>query len=430
MSSNTAPLPTPSLQGPRPDLGPRQSYWRHLALILAVVGPGIITSNVDNDAGGITTYSLAGAEFGLKLLWCMIPITGALILIQEMSARMGVVSGKGLAALIRERFGAAVTFYLMVGIVLTNLANTVAEFAGVVAAMELFSIPRYVSAPLSAFVVWFMVVKGSYKSVEKVFLGACVFYFAYVISGFLSKPDWTAVSRELLTPRLDLSTPALIMVIGLVGTTIAPWMQFYLQAAVVDKGLTAQNYRIIRWDVITGSVVVSVIAFFIILVCASTIYPHGIKIETAKEAAMALAPLAGKYAADLFALGLLNASLFAASILPLSTAYTVCEAFGWESSVNCKFEEAPQFYVLYSLMIALGAALVMFPSAPLIPIMYFSQVLNGVVLPVILFFMVRLINDPAVMGDQVNGRLSNFLTWCTVIILSILSIVTAFTAIW
>jgi NRAMP (natural resistance-associated macrophage protein)-like metal ion transporter len=401
-----------------------------MALILAVVGPGIITSNVDNDAGGITTYSLAGAEFGLKLLWFMIPITGALILIQEMSARMGVVSGKGLAALIRERFGAAVTFYLMVGIVLTNLANTVAEFAGVVAAMELFSTPRYVSAPLSAFVVWFMVVKGSYKSVEKVFLGACVFYFAYVISGFLSKPDWTAVSRELLTPRLDFSAPALTMVIGLVGTTIAPWMQFYLQAAVVDKGLTPQNYRIIRWDVVTGSVAVSVIAFFIILVCAGTIYPHGIKIETAKEAAIALAPLAGKYAADLFALGLLNASLFAASILPLSTAYTVCEAFGWESSVDCKFEEAPQFYVLYSLMIALGAALVMFPSAPLIPIMYFSQVLNGIVLPVILFFMVRLINDPAVMGDQVNGRISNFLTWCTVIILSILSIFTGFTAIW
>jgi NRAMP (natural resistance-associated macrophage protein)-like metal ion transporter len=429
LSSNATPLPTPTLQEPHPNQGPRQSAWRRMALVLAVVGPGIITSNVDNDAGGITTYSLAGAEFGLRLLWCMIPITGALILIQEMSARMGVVSGKGLAALIRERFGASVTFYLMVGMVLTNLANTVAEFAGVVAAMELFSIPRYLSAPLSAFVVWFIVVKGSYKSVEKVFLGACVFYFAYVISGFLSKPDWTAVSRELLAPRLDLSTPALTMVIGLVGTTIAPWMQFYLQAAVVDKGLTPQNYRIIRWDVVTGSVVVSVIAFFIILVCASTIYTHGIRIETAKEAAIALVPLAGKYAADLFALGLLNASLFAASILPLSTAYTVCEAFGWESSVNCKFEEAPQFYVLYSLMIALGAALVMFPSAPLIPIMYFSQVLNGIVLPVILFFMVRLINDPEVMGAHVNGRISNILTWCTVIILSILSIFTAFTAI-
>jgi NRAMP (natural resistance-associated macrophage protein)-like metal ion transporter len=408
----------------------RQGYWRRLALILAVIGPGIITSNVDNDAGGITTYSLAGSEFGLRLLWIMLPITGALILIQEMSARMGVVSGKGLAALIREQFGAAVTFYLMICIVLTNLANTVAEFAGVVASLELFSVPRYYSAPLAAFLVWFLVLKGSYKTVEKVFLGACVFYVAYIVSGFLAKPDWGAVSREILTPRPDFSTAALTMVIGLVGTTIAPWMQFYLQAAVVDKGLTAKDYRIIRWDVIVGSVTVSLIAFFIILVCAITIHAHGIHIESAKEAALALVPLAGKYAADLFALGLLNASLFAASILPLSTAYTVCEAFGWESSVDCKFEEAPQFYILYSLMIVLGAGLVMIPNVPLIPIMYFSQVLNGVVLPIILFFMIRLINDPSVMGEHVNGRFANILTWVTAAVFSILSITTAVTLIW
>ncbi len=408
----------------------RQGYWRRLALILAVIGPGIITSNVDNDAGGITTYSLAGSEFGLRLLWSMVPITGALILIQEMSARMGVVSGKGLAALIREQFGAAVTFYLMICIVLTNLANTVAEFAGVAASLELFSVPRYYSAPLAAFLVWFLVLKGSYKTVEKVFLGACVFYVAYIVSGFLAKPDWGAVSREILTPRPDFSTAALTMVIGLVGTTIAPWMQFYLQAAVVDKGLTAQDYRIIRWDVIVGSVSVSLIAFFIILVCAVTIHAHGIHIESAKEAALALVPLAGKYAADLFALGLLNASLFAASILPLSTAYTVCEAFGWESSVDCKFEEAPQFYILYSLMIVLGAGLVMIPNVPLIPIMYFSQVLNGVVLPIILFFMIRLINDPSVMGEHVNSRFSNILTWVTAAVFSLLSITTAVTLIW
>jgi NRAMP (natural resistance-associated macrophage protein)-like metal ion transporter len=408
----------------------RQGYWRRLALILAVIGPGIITSNVDNDAGGITTYSLAGSEFGLRLLWIMLPITGALILIQEMSARMGVVSGKGLAALIREQFGAAVTFYLMICIVLTNLANTVAEFAGVVASLELFSVPRYYSAPLAAFLVWFLVLKGSYKTVEKVFLGACVFYVAYIVSGFLAKPDWGAVSREILTPRPDFSTAALTMVIGLVGTTIAPWMQFYLQAAVVDKGLTAKDYRIIRWDVIVGSVTVSLIAFFIILVCAITIHAHGTHIESAKEAALALVPLAGKYAADLFALGLLNASLFAASILPLSTAYTVCEAFGWESSVDCKFEEAPQFYILYSLMIVLGAGLVMIPNVPLIPIMYFSQVLNGVVLPIILFFMIRLINDPSVMGEHVNSRFSNILTWVTAGVFSLLSITTAVTLIW
>jgi NRAMP (natural resistance-associated macrophage protein)-like metal ion transporter len=408
----------------------RPHLWRRLALIMAVIGPGIITSNVDNDAGGITTYSLAGAEFGLQLLWCMLPITGVLILIQEMSARMGVASGTGLAALIREHFGARVTFYLMIGIVLTNLANTVAEFAGVAAALEIFNIPRHFSAPLAAFLVWFLVIKGSYKSVEKVFLGACVFYIAYVISGFLCKPEWPAVLQEVVTPRLDISAAGLIMMVGLVGTTIAPWMQFYLQAAVVDKGLGPQAYRLVRWDVIAGSVAVSVTAFFIILVCAATIHIHGIKIESAQQAALALVPLAGKYAAGLFALGLLNASLFAASILPLSTAYTVCEAFGWESSVDCKFEEAPQFYTLYSLMIILGAVLVMIPNAPLIPIMYFSQVLNGMVLPIILFFMIHLINDPAIMGYQANGRLANILAWSVGIILSLVSIFAAVTALW
>ena len=406
------------------------SIWRRLAVILAVIGPGIITSNVDNDAGGITTYSLAGAEFGLRLLWSMVPITGILILIQEMSARMGVVSGKGLAALIREHFGAALTFYLMIGIVLTNLANTVAEFAGVAAALEIFHIDRHFSAPFAALLVWFLVIKGSYKAVEKVFLGACFFYVAYIISGFLAKPDWPEVSRAFLTPQIDFSPQALTMLVGLVGTTIAPWMQFYLQAAVVDKGLTAREYRIVRWDVIAGSVTVSVIAFFIILVCTVTLHTHGIRVNSAQEAAMALTPLAGRYAAGLFAFGLLNASLFAASILPLSTAYTVCEAFGWESSVNCKFEDAPQFYILYSLMIILGAGLVMIPGAPLIPIMYLSQVLNGLVLPIILFLMVRLVNDPSVMNHMVNSRLNNIFTWSSALVLSGLSIVTVFRAIW
>jgi NRAMP (natural resistance-associated macrophage protein)-like metal ion transporter len=406
------------------------SFRRRLLLILAVIGPGIITSTVDNDAGGITTYSLAGAEYGLRLLWCMVPITGVLVLMQEMSARMGVVSGKGLAALIREHFGAGVTFYLMIGIVLTNLANTVAEFAGVAAALELFNIHRHFSAPLAAFLIWFLVIKGSYKAVEKVFLCACVFYVAYIISGFLANPDWVSVSREIVTPRLGLSAPELTMIVGLVGTTIAPWMQFYLQASVVDKGLTVKEYRILRWDVIVGAVTVSVTAFFIILVCAVTLYTHGVRVDSAEEAALALAPLAGRYAADLFAFGLLNASLFAASILPLSTAYTVCEAFGWESSVDCKFNEAPQFYTLYTLMIGLGAAAVMLPNTPLIPIMYLSQVLNGLVLPVILFFMVRLINDRSVMGENVNGTFLNIVTWATVVIISVLSIMMVVTAIW
>ncbi|MEW6263866.1 MAG: Nramp family divalent metal transporter [Thermodesulfobacteriota bacterium] len=419
---------TPTSPGRRETETRKPGFWRRLIVVLAVVGPGIITSNVDNDAGGITTYSLAGAEFGLTLLWSMIPITLVLIMVQDMNARMGAVSGKGLAALIREEFGAAPTFYLMIGVFLTNLGNTIANFAGVAAALEIFHVPRHASAPLAAVLVWLLVVKGSYKSVEKVFLAACVFYVAYVISGFLVKPDWGLVAAELLTPRLELTTPALLMVVGLVGTTIAPWMQFYLQASLVDKGLTAKDYRIIRWDVIVGSVTVSVIAFFIILVCASTIHRQGISIESAKEAALALAPLAGRHAATLFAFGLLNASLFAASILPLSTAYTICEAFGWESSVDCKFQEAPQFYTLYSLVIVLGAGVVMIPGTPLIPIMYFSQVLNGLVLPVILFFMIKLISNPAVMGRDVNGRTANFLAWIVVSILTALSVATVIRA--
>lgn len=407
----------------------RQSYWRRLALVLAVVGPGIITSNVDNDAGGITTYSLAGAEFGLRLLWTLFPITVALILVQDMSARMGAVTGKGLASLIRERFGAAVTFYLMIGLVLTNLANTVAEFAGVAAAMSIFGVPAHWAVPLAAVAVWLLVIKSSYKAVEKVFLWACLFYVAYIVSGFLAEPDWGQVWGELSHPRLDLSSEALTMVVGLVGTTIAPWMQFYLQASVVDKGLTAKDYKIVRWDVIVGSIAVSVVAFFIILVCAATINTAGLKIDSAEQAAIALKPLAGRYAADLFAFGLLNASLFAASILPLSTAYTVCEAFGWESSVDRKFEEAPQFYILYSLMVVGGAVTVMLPGMPLITIMYLSQVLNGLVLPVILFFMLKLINDPRIMGDQVNGPVGNFLNWATVALVSGLSLVMVWQAI-
>ena len=408
----------------------RKTYWKRLALVLAVVGPGIITSNVDNDAGGITTYSLAGADFGLRLLWTLIPITLALILVQDMSARMGAVSGKGLASLIRERFGAAVTFYLMIVLVLTNLSNTVAEFAGVAASMGLFGVAPHWSVPLAAVAVWLLVLKSSYKSVEKIFLWACLFYVAYIISGFLAEPDWGQVWGELTHPRLEMNSEALTMVVGLVGTTIAPWMQFYLQASVVDKGLNAKDYKIIRWDVIVGSITVSVVAFFIILVCAATLNLKGIKIESAEQAAIALRPLAGRYAADLFAFGLLNASLFSASILPLSTAYTVCEAFGWEASVDRKFEEAPQFYILYSLMVVGGAVTVMLPGMPLITIMYLSQVLNGLVLPIILFFMIKLINDPQVMGDSVNGPVSNAMSWGTIILVSAISLVMVWTSIW
>ncbi|OHE23710.1 MAG: Mn transporter [Syntrophobacterales bacterium RBG_19FT_COMBO_59_10] len=399
-----------------------KKHWKRLGLFFALIGPGIITSNVDNDAGGITTYSLAGAEYGLALLWTLIPITGVLIVIQEMSARMGLVSGKGLSDLIRERFGARITFYLMIVLFLANLGNAISNFAGVAASLEIFGVSRYASVPFSAAFVWWLVVKGNYKSVEKVFLYACVFYLSYIVSGFMGKPDWGAIGASFLRPEIRMEAGFLTMAVGLIGTTIAPWMQFYLQSSVVDKGLKAENYQYIRMDVILGSVMVSVVAFFIIMLCAVTLFQNGVKIESATDAAQALAPLAGGYCAWLFAFGLLNASLFAASILPISTAYTICEAFGWESSLDRKFLEAPQFYGLYSLMIFLSAGIILLPDMPLIGIMFYSQVINGAILPVILIFMLLLVNDRRIMGKYVNGRLMNCVSWLTVAVLSVLSL--------
>jgi Mn2+/Fe2+ NRAMP family transporter len=400
---------------------PRKGFWKTLAVFFALFGPGIITSNVDNDAGGITTYSLAGSEFGLSLLWTLIPITLALIVIQEMCARMGVVSGKGLSDLIRERFGARATFYLMIALFLTNLGNSVSNFAGVAASMEIFGVSKYLSVPLSAFFVWWLVVKGSYKSVEKAFLVACLFYISYIVSGFMVDPDWGEITAQFLTPTVEFTPQYLTLAVGVVGTTIAPWMQFYLQSSVVDKGLKPEDYQYARMDVVFGSIIVNIVAFFIILLCAVTIHQEGIQIETAKDAALALAPLAGKYCTWLFAFGLLNASLFAASILPLSTAYTICEAFGWESSVNRKFAEAPQFYGLYSIMIILGSAVILFPDVPLIPIMFYSQVINGVLLPVILTFMLILVNDRRIMGKFTNGWVMNLISLFTIAVLIFLS---------
>jgi len=406
----------------------RRRSWRSLGLFFALVGPGIITSNVDNDAGGITTYSLAGSEFGLSLLWTLIPITVVLIIIQEMCARMGVVSGKGLSDLIRERFGARVTFYLMIVLFITNLGNTIAEFAGVAASLEIFGISKYTSVPVAAIFVWWLVVKGNYKSVEKAFLVACLFYLAYIVSGFMGKPDWGQIGSAVVTPTLKFDPRFLTMTIGIVGTTIAPWMQFYLQSSIVDKGLKARDYKYARVDVIFGSIMVNVVAFFIIMLCAVTLYQNGIKIETAKDAALALAPLAGQYCSWLFAFGLLNASLFAASILPLSTAYTICEAFGWESSLNHRFTGAPQFYGLYSLMIFLGAGIILMPDIPLISIMFYSQVINGILLPFVLIFMLLLINDRQIMGEYTNGPVMNIIAWSTVIALMFLSGAMVFTS--
>jgi NRAMP (natural resistance-associated macrophage protein)-like metal ion transporter len=388
-----------------------------------VAGPGIITSNVDNDAGGIATYSMAGAHFGYNLLWSLLPIMLALIIVQEMSSRMGVVTGKGLSDLIRERFGVKITVYLLIALVLTNFGNVIAEFAGVASSLEIFHVSKYVSVPVAAVLVWLLVVKGTYRSVEKVFLYACVFYVTYIVAGFLAKPDWAAVGGTLVAPSFKLSSESLGMIVGLVGTTIAPWMQFYLQAAIVEKNVAAKDYKWSRLDVIIGSIVVTVVAGFIILTCAATLFKAGIRVETAADAAQALRPLAGRYCAALFAFGLLNASLFAASILPRSTAFVVCEAMGWENGVDKKFSEAPQFYGLYTMLILLGGGIILLPKIPLFPVMYVSQVLNGVVLPVLLVFMILLINNKKLMGEHVNGRVYNAVSWVTVAVLGGLSLV-------
>jgi NRAMP (natural resistance-associated macrophage protein)-like metal ion transporter len=400
----------------------KRSLWRTIGLFFILMGPGIITSNVDNDAGGITTYSLAGAEYGLKLIWSLIPIMIALIVVQEMCARMGVVTGKGLSDLIREKFGAKITFYLMIGVFLTNMGNVLSEFAGVAAGMEVFGVNKFISVPASAFLVWWMVVKGTYKSVEKAFLVACVFYLSYIVTGIIVKPDWGHVAEQLMNPQWSFQPSETTMLIGLVGTTIAPWMQFYLQASIVEKGIKIEDYKFARFDVVMGAVVVHIVAFFIILVCAETLFKNGVRIETAKDAALSLAPLAGKYCTYLFAFGLVNASLFAASILPLSTAYLICEALGWEAGLDKKFVEAPQFYGFYSIIIFLGAGIILYPNFPLIPIMYFSQVLNGMVLPFVLIFMLLLINDKKLMMEHTNGPIFNTIAWVTTIVMIVLTL--------
>lgn len=401
---------------------PSKLHWKGVLLFLAVAGPGIITSNVDNDAGGIATYSMAGAHFGYNLLWSLIPIMVALIIIQEMSARMGVVTGKGLSDLIRERFGVKITVYLLLALVLTNFGNVIAEFAGVASSLEIFHIPKYISVPISAVLVWLLVVKGTYRSVEKIFLYACLFYVTYIFAGLLAKPDWAAVGESLVAPSLKMTSESLGMIIGLVGTTIAPWMQFYLQASIVEKNIALKDYKHSRLDVIVGSFIVTIVAGFIVLTCGATLFKAGIRVETAADAALALKPLAGKYCSALFAFGLLNASLFAASILPLSTAFVVCEGMGWEDGVNKKFSEAPQFYGLYSLLIFLGAGIILIPRVPLFPVMYISQVINGLVLPVILIFMLLLINNKKLMGEYTSKRGYNIISWATVVLLSALTV--------
>jgi Mn2+/Fe2+ NRAMP family transporter len=404
----------------------RKGWKARLALVLAVVGPGFITANVDNDAGGIFTYSLAGAQFGYSLLWTMIPITIALVVVQEMSSRMGAVTGKGLSDLIREEFGFRVTFWLMLALVVTNFGNVVAEFAGVASSLELFGISKYIVVPVAAVIVWLLVVQGTYASVEKIFLAASGFYVCYIIAALLAHPDWKAAAVATVTRPSGTGMRSygyLFMVIGLVGTTIAPWMQFYLQASVVEKGITARQYGASRWDVILGCLFTDIVAWFIIVACAATLYSKGHPdIKDGADAAQALRPLAGQYAYLLFAAGLFNASLFAASILPISTSYAVCEGLGFESGVDKKFHEAPVFYWLYTALIAAGAGVLLIPGFPLVHIMVLSQVVNGAVLPFVLIFMLMLVNDRELMGEYVNSRRFNIIAWVTVVVMVVLTL--------
>jgi NRAMP (natural resistance-associated macrophage protein)-like metal ion transporter len=397
-----------------------------ILLFFAVIGPGFITANVDNDANGIYTYSLAGAQFGHLLLWTLIPITIALIVVQEICARMGAVTGKGLSDLIREEFGFRITFFMMLGILVVNFGNIVGEFAGIAGSLELFGLSKYITVPVCAVIVWLIVVKGQYKSVEKIFLVASFFYVTYILAGFFAKPAWmdALVATVKPPPRSAFMQEGyLYMTIGVIGTTIAPWMQFYLQSSIVEKGVTARQYKASRLDVIAGCIFTDVVAWFIIVACAATLFVHGYHdISDAKDAAQALRPLAGDYAYILFAMGLFNASLFAASILPLSTAYTVCEGLGFESGVGKKFGEAPVFYWLYTILIAAGAGVILVPNLPLVKISILSQVVNGVAVPPVLVFMLLLVNKKELMGQYVNSRAYNAIAWVTTVVMTVLSL--------
>lgn len=404
----------------------RKTWMANLLIFLSVIGPGIITGSVDNDAGGITTYSVAGAAYGYKLLWSLIPCFIVLLVVQEMNARMGIVTGKGLADLIRENFGAKVTFFIFIGLIIADIGNTATEFAGVAGSMQVLGISKYISVPLAAIAVWILVVKGTYKVTEKIFLVFSVFLLSYIASAFLAKPDWNEIGNAVIHPTIGTDFNYISMVIGMVGTTIAPWMQFYMQSAVIEKGLEIKNFKYEFWDVVVGSIITVVVAFFIIVACGATLHKSGIKIEEAKDAAVALKPLAGAFASQIFAFGLFIASIFSATILPLATAFYICEAFGFEAGIDKKLKEAPEFFTLFTAIVIIGIAIILIPGIPLIQITLGSQVINGILLPVVLICMMLMVNNTEIMGKYINSKIKNVIGWTTIVVLIILTIILTF----
>lgn len=402
----------------------KKSAWiASLLIFLSVLGPGIITGSVDNDAGGITTYSLAGANYGYHLLWTLFPAFIVLVVVQEMNARMGIVTGKGLADLIRENFGVRITFFIFLGLIVADIGNTATEFAGVAGSLQIFGISKYITVPIAAVAVWFLVVKGTYKSTEKLFLIFSVFLLSYIASAVMAHPDWHAIGSALVQPHIQLNQDYISTVIGIVGTTIAPWMQFYMQSAVIEKGIKIEKYKYEFWDVVVGSVITVVVAFFIIVACGATLYKNGVTINEAKDAALALKPLAGDLASGIFAFGLFIASIFSATILPLATAFYICEAFGFEAGIDKKLNEAPQFYTLFTSIILIGVFIILLPNAPLIQITFWTQVVNGILLPVVLICMMLMVNNKELMGQYVNNKFKNAVGWVTIIILITLTAV-------
>lgn len=401
----------------------KKNLFSQIAMFLAILGPGIITGSVDNDAGGITTYSVAGAVYGYNLLWTLIPSFIVLIVIQEMNARMGIVTGKGLADLIRENAGVKVTFFIFIGLLVADIGNTTTEFAGVAGSMEVFGVSKYISVPIVGIMVWVLVVKGTYQIAERIFLIFSLSLLMYVVAAIMGKPHWGEIGHAMIHPDLKVNSQSLAMVIGIIGTTIAPWMQFYMQSSVIEKGLTMKNYKYSLIDIVVGCIATVVVAFFIIVACASSLHTNGVQINEAKDAALALKPLAGELSSQLFAFGLFVASIFSATILPLATAFYVCEAFGFEAGIDKKWDEAKEFYILYTGILIFSVLIILIPNAPLIAISLWSQVINGMLLPVVLICMILLVNNKKIMGKYVNKPLNNVIGWGTITILIILSVV-------